>query len=86
MLEKDLVLGKKYRDAVSGWEGVATAKYEFMNGCTRICLAASKDGEPKEYVFDIEQIQPVEAPPVERSRPSPTGGPRDTTPVERAGP
>lgn len=77
-------LGNRYRDSVSGWEGTATARYDYMNGCTRIELAAKdKDGAPVSYVFDIEQMVVVDAPPVQRSAPSPTGGPRDNQAVSR---
>lgn len=79
-----IVLGNRYRDSVSGWEGVATARYEYMNGCVRIELAATdKDGAPKSYVFDQEQVIAVDAPPVERAPKVPSGGPRDNTPVQR---
>src|SRR5688572_30213095 len=50
-------LGKLCRDTVSGWEGVATGKFEYMNGCIRWELAAKdKDGMPKSFVFDEQQI------------------------------
>lgn len=76
-------LGKRYRDAISGWEGVATARYEYMNGCVRYELAAhDKDGKPEAFVFDEQQIvecatsEPVEA----TAR---AGGPRGAAPVPR---
>jgi hypothetical protein len=78
MKQNEVVLGNRYRDTVSGWEGVATGRFEYMNGCFRICLGGTdKDGQPEDFVFDVEQIVPVDAPAVERSAPSPTGGPRD---------
>lgn len=77
-------LGKKYRDRVSGWEGIATARYEYMNGCVRVELSgADKDGHPKGHVFDSEQIELVPAAKtvkVERKR---TGGPPVSTPMPR---
>lgn len=77
-------LGKQYRDTVSGWEGVATARYEYMNGCVRYELGGrDKDGKPESFVFDEQQIEAVEAPPVDRRPSRPTGGPRDATPVAR---
>jgi hypothetical protein len=79
-----IVLGRKYKDNVSGWVGVANAEYRYMNGCFRVELAASdKDGHPKSFVFDIEQVEIVPAPPVKKSRATPTGGPRDSSPVDR---
>jgi hypothetical protein len=60
-MPKRLKLGKKYRDDVSGFEGVATAEYTFLNGCIRYQLTGeSRDGKaPEELVFDIEQLSPV---------------------------
>lgn len=78
------MLGNRYRDAVSKWEGVATARYEYMNGCVRVELSGcDKDGKPDSFAFDVEQVEPVDAPPVERSNPKPTGGPRGNKPVPR---
>lgn len=77
-------LGKKYRDQVSGWEGIATAKYEYLNGCVRVELSASDDkGAPKGYVFDqqqIELVQKAKTVTVERKK---TGGPPISSPVAR---
>lgn len=76
-------LGESYRDRVSGWEGTAVARYEYMNGCVRYALAArDKDGKPVEFVFDEQQIEAGAAPAIvtEARR---TGGPRDNKPVAR---
>ncbi len=55
-------LGKKYRDTISGWEGVATIRLEFLNGCIRYELTAKdKDGDPKGHVFDEEQLVEVKS-------------------------
>ena len=79
----DMTLGKHYRDKVSGWEGTATARYEYMNGCVRIELSAcDKDGKPEGFVFDIQQIEEVEAAAVDVSS-AQTGGPRSNRPVPR---
>lgn len=77
-------LGEKARDTVSGWVGVATARYEYLNGCVRWEIAAhDKDGYPKAFVFDEQQLERVEAEPIVRAKRRFTGGPRDSTPVER---
>lgn len=69
-------LGSKYRDTISGWEGVAECKTEWLNGCVRVGLAAAdKDGAPVNHVFDVEQIEPVKIAPV--VKPTRTGGGRD---------
>ncbi|HEY3925243.1 MAG TPA: hypothetical protein VGL75_11840 [Acidothermaceae bacterium] len=79
-----IVLGRKYRDTVSGWEGIATARYEYLNGCVRYQLDAKDDkGAPQGYVFDEQQVAEVEAPAVEREPARRTGGPRDNAAVAR---
>lgn len=79
-----LELGKKARDTVSGWEGILTARYEYMNGCVRYEISAKdENGKPEAFAFDEQQIVMVEAPPVEREPARRTGGPRDNTPVKR---
>lgn len=80
MLRKTVTLGKKYRDDVSGFEGVATARYEFLNGCVRYQLTAeSKEGKaPDELVFDEEQLTVVPAPKKPKGRRSGGGSMRDT--------
>lgn len=79
-------LGAKVRDRVSGYEGVITARYEYLNGCERYEIsAADKDGKPESYVFDVQQLEVTMPPEITRA-PAPlkrTGGPRGTTPVAR---
>jgi hypothetical protein len=80
---KTIELGKRGRDSVSGWEGVLTARYEYMNGCVRYELSSKdKDGKPQGYVFDEQQIEMVEAEPVP-TQPRRTGGARGSSPVVR---
>lgn len=52
-------LGKRYRDPISGFEGVATGRYEFLHGCVRWQLAGQIKGEPKDFVFDEPQLVEV---------------------------
>jgi hypothetical protein len=84
VVELSVTLGNRYKDSVTGFEGVATACYIYMNGCIRVeLMALDKDGVPKAYVFDQEQMLEVKGAPVERKAATPTGGPRGTTPVKR---
>lgn len=54
-------LGTKYKDTISGFEGVATGRYDYHNGCQRVTLSGSdKDGCPKDYTFDVQQLVDVE--------------------------
>lgn len=55
-----VVLGKTYRDKVTGFEGIATHKTQFLYACERVCLQAqAKEGEIKEGVFDEPQLELV---------------------------
>lgn len=83
-MNTDVILGGRYRDHVSGWEGTATARYEYMNGCVRIEISgADKDGKPESFVFDVQQIEPVEPQLAEPATTQATGGPRSNRPVPR---
>jgi hypothetical protein len=89
-------LGDKVRDVVSGWEGIASGRYEYLNGCIRWQVdGTDKDGKPDGYVFDDQQIEVVEEAvvpvhPAVRAVVTPpmpaaarTGGPRGNRPVPR---
>jgi len=80
-----LKLGDRARDTVSGWEGTATGRFEYMNGCVRWSIAASdKDGKPEEFVFDEQQIEVVTEASDQQVTSSPsTGGPRSNRPIPR---
>lgn len=51
-------LGEKYKDSITGFEGVATAMTEFQYGCIRYCLESKelKDGKPVECWFDEQRL------------------------------
>lgn len=69
-------LGDKMKDKVSGFEGVAIAKTEWLYGCVRVVLQpmADKDGKlPDTQAFDIDQLE-SQGSKIERT-PSATGGP-----------
>jgi hypothetical protein len=81
-------LGAKVRDTVSGWVGIITARYEYLNGCERYEVSgADKDGKPESFVFDAQQIEVLSAPELNLQRQPQvqlrTGGPRDNRPVAR---
>lgn len=52
------MLGKKVKDIVSGFSGIATARCEYLNGCVQYQLEAplSKTGERKKEWFDEGQL------------------------------
>jgi hypothetical protein len=57
--DKPVALGTRYRDSITGFEGVATARYEFLYGCVRVLLEGTKDGKPAEYTFDEQRLTDV---------------------------
>ncbi|HUX00597.1 MAG TPA: hypothetical protein VMY35_06400 [Phycisphaerae bacterium] len=78
-------LGDHVRDIISGFQGIATARSEFLWGCTRVMVQPreTKDGQPIEsHWFDEPQLQvitpavitPAAASPEPRRGP---GGPRE---------
>lgn len=90
----EIELGDSVKDVVSGWSGIATGRYEYLNGCVRIGIAGpDKDGAPEEYVFDIQCVELVEKGAfakkfehVREAEPQPVrsvGGPRSHTPPAR---
>jgi hypothetical protein len=83
-MSDEIKLGEKYRDQVSGWEGTVTCRYSYMNGCVRYEVSArDKDGKPEAFVFDEQQLVPVDEPPVDVPAPKRTGGDRSSSPVSR---
>lgn len=80
-------LGDKAKDRISGFTGIVTGEFKYLNGCVRLQLEPDKldkDGKVIEgRIFDIEQIVLVQAdkhPVLAR-----TGGP-EAAPARRANP
>ena len=54
------VLGKKVKDVVTGFEGIAVGVAHYLNGCTRVCIQPrglkDKDGGTvdSEWVDDVQ--------------------------------
>ena len=70
-------LGKKYKDSITGFEGIATARTEYMFGCVRILLEGKKlkpDGTSNELWFDEQRLVPKAA------KKEPPGGPGAVAP------
>lgn len=59
VLDKE-ILGKKVKDVVTGFEGIAVGIAHYLNGCTRICIQPrglkDKDGGTvdSEWVDDVQ--------------------------------
>lgn len=58
----DVVLGERYRDTVSGYEGIATATCFFLHGCERVTLEQwiERSGELRELTFDAPRLLHVD--------------------------
>ena len=55
-------LGSKLRDLVTGFEGVAIARVEYLNGCIQYCLVPNvgEDGKmPSGEYIDLGQLEYV---------------------------
>jgi len=60
--ENMIKLGQKVRDIVTGFEGIATAKVEYLNGCIQFCVKPKvTDGKmlDSEYI-DIQQLEIID--------------------------
>ena len=56
-------LGKRYRDPITGFEGMATARTEWLYGCSRIGLQGPTNKEglvPEAQWFDELQLEEKE--------------------------
>ncbi len=78
MKPEEIKLGDKLRDKVTGYEGIALAKTEWLNGCWRVMLQAKgvKDGKPHEpFSVDVQQLELVEGAAVKVEKTKLPGGP-----------
>lgn len=77
-------LGNKVRDKVTGFEGIATGRVEYLTGCQQIGITPpAKDGEVKAtQYFDAERLVLVDIgiAPAEVSDPNAAGGPNRDAP------
>lgn len=49
-------LGEKVRDKITGFEGIATARTEYLFECVRVCVETLQDGKPTEAWFDEQRL------------------------------
>lgn len=54
--KSDTRLGDKYRDPLTGFEGVATAVTFYLHACERITLEYVKDGKIEYESFDAPRL------------------------------
>ena len=58
----NITLGNKVKDIVTGFEGIAIAKIEYLNGCKQFCVQppVDKDGKRPDGVYlDHQQLEVV---------------------------
>lgn len=58
----EIKLGKKVKDIVTGMEGIATARVEYLNGCVQYCVRPpiDKDGKLQECMYiDVQQLEVI---------------------------
>lgn len=59
-----IVLGQVYKDSITGFEGVAIARTDWIYGCQRVTLQPQKlkedGGVQKSEVFDVGQLVGVD--------------------------
>ncbi len=69
-------LGDEVKDVVTGFQGVAIAKCDWLYGCTRITVQppVGKDGKvPDNYTFDMPSLRIIKRAKVKRAS-NDTGG------------
>lgn len=61
--ETDIVLGEKYRDTQTGYEGVATGIHFYQHGCERATLEAFDENRKniQELSFDAPRLQHIDS-------------------------
>ena len=71
----DIILGEKYRDEQTGYEGTATALYFFQYGCERVTIETLDPGRKQlvQETFDAPRLVHVET--GKRATVTRTGGP-----------
>lgn len=59
--DSDIILGERYRDEQTGYEGVATSVTFFQHACERVCIENYDAGrkEVKEAMFDAPRLTHV---------------------------
>lgn len=83
--ESDIVLGERYRDDQTGYEGTATAVYFFQHACERVCLETYDPTTLKviESTFDSPRLTSVKTGVTATTQK--TGGPARETAVRPTG-
>jgi hypothetical protein len=84
-------LGSRVRDTLTGFEGIATGRTEYLYGCIRILIepAELKDGKPVEALwFDDQRVAVIveDGPKVSADSVATAGGPQNDPIINRSRP
>jgi hypothetical protein len=64
MSVNEIQLGNRVRDIVSGFEGIATSRVEYLNGCVQLCIRAkavdNKYEDASSVYVDIGQVEKID--------------------------
>jgi len=79
-MEREIELGDKVRCKITGFEGIAVEKSEFINGCVQYavlpkCKGKEKDKIPDAVAIDEGSLEIIEDPKKKKVKKSETGGP-----------
>jgi len=79
-----ITLGKKVKDRITGFVGIATGRAVYLNDCVRVQVTPSKLKNPKAEPewFDEEDLKEI-GPGILTKPKKPTGGPRRYEPKKR---
>ena len=47
-----VILGKEYKDSISGFQGVATARSTYLYGCVRVLITSTRLKEDGDFLPD----------------------------------
>jgi hypothetical protein len=74
-------LGDRVKDSITGFKGIVTGRFEYLNGCVRLAVTPEelKDGKPVEdMVFDEGRLSGLTVEQqVDQGKRLGPGGPRD---------
>lgn len=86
----EIKLGMKVKDTVSGLTGIAVARTEWLNGCTRYSIQPPIDKDlkvPDNYCVDEQQLEIIEDGITAKAKPKKgPGGPQSSTPQRQSNP
>lgn len=82
--KSEIVLGEKYRDTSSGFEGNAESVHFYRHGCERVSLRGlNAQGDVVSFSFDAPELEQVKTGRKVKLLERKTGGPHDIAGIPR---